>query len=157
MIDLFESKRLARAQDKDEVFKRLDVKKDSRYGFFQQMTDIYIFALALGLKNRKRSKIIGPTSESIHVSYFTDEQKKFFDMAVLYSEAGKLESLDKASEDCVSEMRKIIEEYTNGGLQIILDHIQVHPEDAFNIVVRLIDRELKDGLPEDIDEDISWA
>lgn len=157
MVDLFEAKRLARAQDKDEVFKRLDIKKDSRYGFFQQMTDIYIFALALGLKNRKRSKIVGPTSESIHVSYFNDEQKKFFDMAVLYTEAGRLESLDKASEESVNEMKKIIEEYANGGLQIILDNIQVHPEDAFNIIVRLIDKQLKDGLPEDIDEDISWA
>jgi dnd system-associated protein 4 len=157
MLNLFESKRLARAQDKDEVFKTLDIKKDSRHGFFQQMTDIYVFALALGLKNRKRSKIVGPTSESIHVSYFNEDQKKFFDMAVLYSEAGRLGSLDKASEESVNEMKKTIEEYTNGGLQILLDSIHAHPEDAFNIIVRLIGKQLKEGLPEDIDEDISWA
>lgn len=154
MIDLFESKRLNRLKDKDPVFEVLDKKKNSRYGFFQHMFDIYIFAVALGIKNRKRSSLHGPTSESIHVSYFTDEQKKFLDMVVLYSEAGRLDALDKSSEECVNEMKKTIEEYANGGLQLMLDKISLHPEDAFNILVRLIDHELKADIPDDIDDDL---
>lgn len=154
MINLFESKRLNRLSDKDLVFNTLDAKKNSKHGFFQQMTDIYIFALALGVKRKKRAKLSGPTSESIHVSYFNDEQKKFFDMIILYSEAGELDSLDKSSEEVVAEMKKTIEEYANGGLEIIRDKIESHPENAFNIIKLLIDQELKSDLPEDIDDDL---
>lgn len=154
MINLFESKRLNRLSDKDLVFNTLDTKKNSKHGFFQQMTDIYIFALALGVKRKKRAKLSGPTSESIHVSYFNDEQKKFFDMIILYSEAGELDSLDKSSEAVVAEMKKTIEEYANGGLEIIREKIESHPENAFNAIKLLIDQELKSDLPEDIDDDL---
>ena len=156
MLNLFESKRLARAEDKDIVFKTLDVKKNNKSGFFQQMTDIYVFAIAVGLKNKKKSKISGPTSEAIHVSYFNDEQKKFFDMAILYDEAGKLDSLDKSSDEIVNNMKKILEEYANGGLEILKEKIGSHPENAFNTIKLLIDKELKDDLPEDIDDDLEW-
>lgn len=156
MLDLFESKRLSRAANKDKVFEILDIKKNNKYGFFQQMTEIYIFALALGLKNKKRAKISGPTSEAIHVSYFNDEQKKFFDMAILYSEAGNLNALDKSSENNVNEMKKTIEEYANGGLEILLDKIESHPEGAFNKIILLIDQELKNDLPDDIDDDLDF-
>lgn len=156
MINLFESKRLNRLSDKDIVFNTLDVKKNSKHGFFQQMTDIYIFALALGIKRKKRAKLSGPTSEPIHVSYFNDEQKKFFDMAILYCEAGNLDALDKSSEETVSKMKQTIEEYTNGGLEIIREKIELHPENTFNIIQLLVDKELKNDLPEDIDDDLGW-
>ena len=52
MLNLFESKRLARAEDKDIVFKNLDIKKNNKSIFFQQLTDIYVFAIALGIKNK---------------------------------------------------------------------------------------------------------
>lgn len=156
MINLFESKRLNRLSDKDIVFNTLDVKKNNKHGFFQQMTEIYVFALALGIKRKKRVKLSGPTSESIHVSYFNDEQKKFFDMAILYSEAGELDALDKSSEETVAQMKQTIEEYTNGGLEIIREKIESHPENAFNIIKLLIDQELKNDLPEDVDADLEW-
>ena len=153
MIDLFESKRLNRLTDKEIVFNTLDMKKNPKYGFFQQMTDIYVFALALGVKRHKRIKLVGNT-EAIHLTSFSDEQKKFFDMILLYAEAGKLDILDKSSEDTVTLMKKIIEEYTNGGLEILKEKIEIHPENAFNILKLLIDEELKADLPEDIDDEL---
>lgn len=156
MLDLFYSKRLARAKDKDKVFEILDIKKNSKYGFFQQLTEIYVFAIALGLKNKKRTKISGPTSEAIHVSYFGEEQRKYFDLVCLYSEEGKLDALDKSSEDAVNNMKTILEEYANGGLEIILDKIDLHPENSFNTIKLLIDKELKEDFPDDIDDDLEW-
>lgn len=156
MINLFEPKRLNRSSDKDIVFNTLDIKKNNKYGFFHQMTDIYIFALALGLKRKKRMRLLGQTSEPIHVSYFNDEQKKFFDMVILYSETGSLDSLDKSSEENVLQIKKTIEEYANGGLEILREKIEVHPENAFNIIKLLVDQELKSDLPENIDDDLDW-
>lgn len=154
-MNVFDSKRLARTQDKDLVFETLLV-KNPRSGFFQQMTDVYMFALALGVKRKKRSRLVGTQGNAISMGYFTDEQKKFFDMVVLYSEAGDLDSLDKSNPDTVEQMKRTIEEYANGGLEIILEKIRSHPENAFNVVQLMIDHELKADLPEDIDQDLEW-
>lgn len=156
MTDLFQQRRLKRSANKDKVFDMLSRTKNSRYGFFTQMTDIYMFALSLGLKNRKRSPLSGPASEPIQVSVFREDQVKYFDMIALYDTAGKLDSLDKSSEERVNEMQKTIEEYANGGLEIMLNEIEVHPENSFNIIKLIIAKELKENIPEDALEEISW-
>lgn len=154
MLDLLEQKRFARSSDKDKVFDALDPRKNTKAGFFQQKADIFMFALALGVRNRKRSKLIDKKSEKIHVSYFSSEQKNYLDMVVLYSNAWDLNSIDKSNEDTVQNMMSILEEYANGGLEIILDKIQAHPENTFEILKDLIDQELKAEVPDDLDQDL---
>ncbi len=156
MLDLLEQKRFARSSDKDRVFDALDPKKNFKSGFFQQKADIFMFALALGIKNKKRSKLMDKKSEAIHVSYFSSEQKNYMDMVVLYSKAWDLNSIDKSDEDNVEQMKSILEEYANGGMEIILDKIHMHPENTFDILKILIDEELQSEVPDDIDQDLSW-
>ena len=64
---------------------------------------------------------------------------------------------DKSNEDNVEQMKSVLEEYANGGLEIILDKIHVHPENTFDILKILIDQELQAEIPDEIDQDLSWG
>ena len=153
MLDLFDKQTLYRAKDKEKVFDILSATKNQQKGFFMYLHEIYTFAISLGIKNNKRPAL-GGKSEGIKIQTFTEDQKKFFDMVVLYDSAGNLDSLDKSLEENVHKMKKTIEEYANGGLEIILDKIEAHPENAYNTLNLLIMKELKTDLPEGIDDDL---
>jgi len=154
-MNLFEVKRLKRSKDKDKVFKFLDA-RSVKSGFFNTLFDIYMFALALGVKKRKKSPLKGATSEPISLTHFTDEHKKYIDMVILYDSNGNINKLDKSDEENVKEMLKTIEEYTNGGLEILLQTIENHPENAFEEILLLLEDELKEEIPLEAMEDISW-
>jgi dnd system-associated protein 4 len=155
-MNLLSSKRLKKAKDKDVVFEILDIKKDKKTGFFQKMTEIYTFALAIGIKSKKMEPLIGGNSDPIAIDLFTEEQQKYFDTVVLFYEAGDITKLNKENEENINNYVKVIEEYTNGGLSIIKEKILVHPEDAFNIITRLLNEELKEVIPEDAKGDFEW-
>ena len=154
-MNLFELKRLKRSKDKDNVFKFLDA-REVETGFFTTYFDIYIFALSLGLKKRKKTPLRSKLSEPIHLTQFTEEHKKYMDMVILYDSNGDINKLDKSDEENVKEMLKTIEEYTNGGLEILLKTIENHPENAFEQILLLLENELKEEIPKEAIEDISW-
>ncbi|MFC2073787.1 DNA phosphorothioation-associated protein 4 [Campylobacterota bacterium] len=154
-MNLFELKRLRRSKDKDDVFKFLNSTAEKK-GFFSSNFDIYIFALSLGVKNIKRLPLSGPPSDAIQLSYFTDEQRKFMDMIIIHDSNGDIEKLDKSSEDCVKNMLSVLEEYANGGLEILLKTIEHHPENAFENILLLLNDELTQEIPSEATEDISW-
>jgi len=154
-MNLFEKKRLARSKDKDMVFKFLDARSE-KTGFFSSLFDIYTFAIALGVKRRKQSTLIGPTSDPIQIIYFTDEQRKFMDMVIIHNSNGNLEKIDKSSEETVKEMVTTIERYANGGLEIISKTIENHPENAFEQILLLLNDEFIEEIPNEAEEDISW-
>jgi dnd system-associated protein 4 len=156
MINLLTSKRLKRAKDKDIVFEILDVKKNKKTGFFHKMTDIYVFALALGIKEKKMEPLSSGFSESIAVDYFTEEQQKYFDTVILFHEAGNINKLNKSDENNIQVYMKTIEEYTNGGLSILKEKLSIHQEDAFNIISRLVYDKLDERIPSDVEEDFEW-
>lgn len=147
-MNIFESKRLKRAKDKDKVFEFLDARfKES--GFFSAYYEIYIFALSLGVKKSKKSKLVGAMSDPIHLSHFTDDHRKYMDMIILYASDGDINKIDKSNEENVKEMLKIIEEYANGGLEIILNAIESHPENSFELILLLLkDEFLKNNIPD---------
>ncbi len=154
-MNLFESKRLKRLKDKDDVFRFLDARSE-KSGFFNTLFDIYMFALAIGVKSKKRSVLQGPTSESVHISYFTDDQKKFMDMVIVHDNNGNIDKLDKSDEENVQLMLKTIEEYANGGLEIILKTIENHPENSYEQILLLLRDELREDIPVEATEDIIW-
>lgn len=155
-MNLLSSKRLKKAKDKDIVFEILDIKKNKKTGFFQKMTEIYAFALALGIKSKKIEPISGGSSEPIAIDVFSPEQQKYFDTVILFHEAGDITKLNKENEENINQYVKIIEEYANGGLSIIKDKILVHPEDSFNIISRLVHEELKDVVPDEAKGEFEW-
>ena len=154
-MNLFEPKRLKRLKDKDDVFRFLDARSE-KGGFFNTFFDIYIFALSLGVKHNNKVKLEGSTSDSIHIVQFTDEHKKYMDMVIIHDSNGNIEKLDKSNEDNVLTMLQTIEEYTNGGLEILLKTIQNHPENAFEQILLLLKDELASDIPPEAIEDISW-
>jgi len=154
-MNLFETKRLKRSKDKDDVFKYLDARSE-KSGFFNTLFDIYIFALALGVKKRKKSALTGPNSEPIQLVYFTDEQKKYMDMVIIHDSNGNINKLDKADSDNVEYMLKTIEEFTNGGLEILLRTIENHPENALEQILLLLNDELTEVIPNEAEEEITW-
>jgi len=154
-MNLFEKKRLGRSKDKDMVFKFLDARSE-KTGFFSSLFDIYAFAIALGVKKRKKPALTGPTSDAIQIIYFTDEQRKFMDMVIIHDSNGSIEKIDKANEETVQEMLTTIERYANGGLEIILKTIENHPENAFEQILILLNDELTEEIPDEAGEDISW-
>ena len=154
-MNLFELKRLKRSSDKDDVFKFLDARSE-KGGFFNTLFDIYMFALALGVKNRKKSPLKAGTSDQIHLTHFTDDHRKYMDMVLLHDSNGDINKLDKSDEENVKEMLKTIEEYTNGGLEILLKTIENHPENAFEQILLLLESELTEEIPKEATEDISW-
>ena len=112
-MNLFETKRLKRSKDKDDVFKFLDA-RSTKSGFFNTLSDIYIFALALGVKKRKKTPLSGAPSQPIQLTYFTDEQKKYMDMIIIHDSNGNINKLDKSDENNVQYMLRTIEEFANG-------------------------------------------
>jgi dnd system-associated protein 4 len=154
-MNLFELKRLKRSKDKDDVFKFLDARSE-KGGFFHTLIDIYIFALSVGVKNRKKSPLKSGANEQSLLIHFTDDNRKYMDMVILYDSNGDIDKLDKSDEENVKEMLKTIEEYTNGGLEIILKTIENHPENAFEQILLLLKEELTDNIPPEATEDISW-
>ncbi|MBD3724023.1 MAG: hypothetical protein IE925_16595 [Rhodobacterales bacterium] len=156
MNNLLVSKRLKKAKDKDIVFEILDIKKNKKTGFFQKMTEIYVFALALGIKEKKMTPISGGFGEPIAIDLFTDEQQKYFDTVILFHEAGDITKLNKENDENIASYMKIIEEYTNGGLEIIKEKILIHPEDSFNIISRLVTEQLNNMVPKEAEEDFGW-
>lgn len=153
-MNLFESKRLKRSKDKDDVFKFLDA-KSGKGGFFNSNFDIYIFALSLGVKKRSPRPLSSQKSDAIRVDYFTDEQRKFMDMVIIYDSNGDINKLDKSDEDNVQCMLTTIEEYANGGLEIILKTIEKHPENAFEQILLLLHDELTGSVPVEATEEVS--
>lgn len=154
-MNLLASKRFRRAKDKDFVFDILDIKKNKKTGFFSKMTEIYIFALALGVKENRR-EIIVSASEPIACDIFTEEQQKYFDTVVLFNEKGDVSKLNKENEENVQQYMKTIEEYTNCGLEIIKEQLSIHPEDSFNIISRLVNDKINDIIPTAAEEDFEW-
>lgn len=154
-MNIFETKRLRRSKDKSLVFDFLNV-KNKKTGFFIMLTDIYIFALALGIKNYKSVPLKSPMDEPIHVSSFTEDQRKLMDLILLYESNGNINILDKSNENMVDESIRIIEEYANGGLEIILKAIEIHPENAYQIILQLLKDELDNILPPEAKVELTW-
>jgi|GEM_PF-5784168 len=155
-MNLLTSKRLKRAKDKDIVFEILDIKKNKKTGFFQKMTEVYVLALALGVQENKIEPITGGLGEPIAIDLFSEEQQKYFDTVVLFHAAGEIAKLNKDNEENVQKYMKTIEDYTNGGLEIIKTKLLIHPEDSFNIISRLVNESINGVLPNVVEEDFEW-
>ena len=134
---MIENKRFKYSQTKEKVFKLL------KGEVFPRNADIYMFALSLGVKNRKRIPLEDSRPDPIAYTIFDDGHKKFMDLVVLF-ETQNIDLLNKNDEN-LKEYIKIIEEYTNGGLEIILKEIEVSPENSYQILLA----KLKDELKED--------
>jgi dnd system-associated protein 4 len=146
---LITTKRFKRSSNKELVYKLL---KDKTNVFFTY-AEIFVFLVALGLKYRKKKPLEDSKLEPIAYTLFNDNATRFMDLVVLF-ETNDINSLDLSTEENVKKYMQIIEEYANGGAEILLTKLEVHPEAAFELFLTFIDQEIKDQIPLLIDEDL---
>jgi len=139
----YDNYKLKIAEDKDIVFKHLKQHFITKF-------NLYMFALSLGVRMKKRTKI-EKNAEPILITYFGENHKKFMDIVVL-NETKNLDSLDMSDEMKVKEYFLIIEEYTNTGLEQIKEIISEHLENSFELLSYEFDILLENDIPEELKE-----
>lgn len=96
-----------------------DKKRKKDYPF-QNMWELFVYAAILGFANEKRKKIDKPHKPFRWLNISNEHQKKLMILAV--SKYNSLELLQDSDE-----LKKMIEEYANGGLTLINQEIKNNP------------------------------
>jgi len=146
---LITTKRFKRSSNKELVYKLL---KDKTNIFFTY-AEIFVFLGAIGIKYRRRKSLEDTKLEPIAYTLFNDNATRFMDLVVLF-ETNDINSLDLSTEESVKEYMQIIEEYANGGAEILLTELEIHPEAAYEILLSFIEKEIREQFPSLIDDDL---
>jgi len=146
---LITNKRFKRSLNKELVYKLL---KDKTNTFFTY-AEIFVFLVAIGIKYRKRKSLEDTKLESIAYTLFSENATRFMDLVVLF-ERNDINSLNFLIEDNIKEYIKIIEEYANGGAEILLSELEIHPEASYEILLSFIEKEINEQFPLFIDDDL---
>jgi len=146
---LITTKRFKRSSNKELVYKLL---KDKTNTFFTY-AEIFVFLVAIGIKYRKRKSLEDTKLESIAYTLFSENATRFMDLVVLL-ETNDINSLDLSTEENIKNYIQIIEEYANGGAEILLTDLEIHPEAAYELLLSFIEKKVKDQIPSFIDDDL---
>jgi dnd system-associated protein 4 len=109
-------------RDKHQLFQALG--KDDETSPFPTLKDAFLFAAAVGWANGRR---VAPRGPRQHVGFwhtFTAQQDVPLIQAICIAETG-----DPAVVANRGEMLKIVEEYANGGIDMVVDY-ERHDRDA---------------------------
>ena len=146
---LITTKRFKRSSNKELVYKLL---KDKTNIFFTY-AEIFVFLVAIGVKYRKNKSLEDTKLEPIAYTLFNDNATRFMDLVVLF-ETNDINSLDLSTEENVKNYMQIIEEYANGGAEILLTELEIHPEAAYELLLSFIEKEIKNQIPSFLDDDL---
>jgi dnd system-associated protein 4 len=146
---LIATKRFKRASNKELIYKLL---KDKSH-IFLTYAEIFVFLTAIGVKYRKRKSLEDTKLEPIAYTLFSEDNIRFLDLVVLF-ETNDINSLDLSTEENVRNYMNIIEEYANGGAEILLSELEIHPEASFEILLSFIDKEINNQFSSLIDDDL---
>ena len=89
---------------------------------FSTMKDVYMLALVIGFKNKKRKKIMKPSKDPIKLIYFDEYDKVIMDIVALYTYIND-EDIYILRSDKQDEKYKLIEEYANAGMEVIVNKV----------------------------------
>lgn len=89
---------------------------------FSTMKDVYMLALVIGFKNKKRKKIMKPSKDPIKLIYFDEYDKVIMDIVALYTYIND-EDISILRSDKQDEKYKLIEEYANAGMEVIVNKV----------------------------------
>lgn len=110
--------RARRPKDKESVFETLKNGEDKHN--FRQYSHIFIFAACLGYWKQRRIPFVH-TLDQIDWGVFEEKEKEAMKMIALKVTEDPGILLDNESK--LSEVLKIVEEYANGGLEIIQNEV----------------------------------
>jgi len=93
---------------------------NSEHKIFDSMKDVFITAATLGFKYGNPIPFAKSAGEAISLRFFNDDDKKIMDLIAL--SATDDISILLNDEDFLDKKYKLIEEYANGGMKIMVDN-----------------------------------
>ena len=112
------------AKDKGEFVKQLTV-KDGDSGPFQTYADVMLFAAVLGAKQQRRVALmeISKNPSPINIEVFVSRGYDGVIKLLAFTTTQDLKSLSN-EEESVNQRHQILEEYANGGLEILQSELR---------------------------------
>ena len=113
---------LNKSSEYEPYFQKLGKSDSNSEKLFSSMKDVYMLALVLGFKHKVKKPLKKHGGEGIKLSIFDEHDKVIMDIIALYENC-KDKDLSLLRLDKEDEKYKLIEEYANGGMKIIVDEI----------------------------------
>lgn len=107
---------LRKSAEYEQYFQELGNRPDK---IFDTMKDVFMFAATLGFRQKKRVQILKSGGEDISLRFFKDEDENIFNIIAL-TDTGEM-SLLLPDDEYREKKYKIVEEYANGGMSIMVD------------------------------------
>lgn len=107
---------LRKSAEYEQCFQELGNKSDK---IFDSMKDVFMFAVTLGFRKQKRIPIQKTDGDDIRLIYFKDEDENIFNIIAL-ADTGEM-SILLPDDEYREKKYKIVEEYANGGMSIMVD------------------------------------
>lgn len=140
-------RRIRRPADKESLFEELVISENR---IFNTYKDLFIFAACLGFIHKKRisfTKSLEPIPWSVFSSDIKNET--IFNLIIL----SENEDINLLSLEKFDDKATIVEEYANGGFQIIIDKVFNKTGDKLENILNLI-FEYEESKNKDNDSDI---
>lgn len=113
---------LNKSLEYEGYFKSLGKPDKDSEKLFNSMKDVYMLALVVGFKYKKRKEIKKTSADHIKLDIFEEHDKVIMDIIALYENIHE-QDLSLLRLDRQDEKYKLIEEYANGGMEIIIREI----------------------------------
>ncbi|MEN3005439.1 DNA phosphorothioation-associated protein 4 [Dehalobacterium formicoaceticum] len=107
---------LRKSAEYEQYFQDLGNRPDK---IFDTMKDVFMFATTLGFRKKKRVPIHKSGGEDISLRFFKDDDENIFNIIAL-TDTGEMSVL-LPDDEYREKKYKIIEEYANGGISIMVD------------------------------------
>ena len=140
------------SKEKENLFLKLSkTKQKTDDGIFLNNKDLFLFALSLGYKYEKNPTLKKRSGE-IHLSVFQKSKNMDYIDLIALGDTKDIYILDWDDEEIVNKKLGIIEEYANGGLEIIEESLFNNNTDIYDNLLQLINNELDDSSNKNIRE-----
>ncbi|QYX30109.1 DNA phosphorothioation-associated protein 4 [Sphaerospermopsis torques-reginae] len=121
-----ESGRIRVAKDKADLVKSL-ISSDGGNGPFQTFADVIVFAAALGVKYKKRvpfEEVSKREPVPIRIETFMSMGYDVVIKLLGITETQNIQILSPSDEEFEKQRNEIFEEYANGGLEVLQEHLR---------------------------------
>lgn len=121
-----ESGRIRVAKDKADLVKSL-ISSDGGNGPFQTFADVIVFAAALGVKYKKRvpfEEVSKREPVPIRIETFMSMGYDVVIKLLGITETQNIQILSPHEEEFEKQRNEIFEEYANGGLEVLQEHLR---------------------------------
>ena len=113
---------LNKSLDYEPYFKSLGRPEKDTEKLFSSMKDVYMLALVVGFKMGRKKPIDKSSADPIKLTIFDEHDKVIMDIIALYENIRE-QDLSLLRSDKEDEKYKLIEEYANGCMEIIVKDI----------------------------------